>query len=365
MIYQKAVLPALAYYGKWKGKGDDECAHELALAWIKALERVPGLMGLLRFATEECAKTEPFEAFGIRFPGRLGLAAGLDKEGVGLPFWEALGFGFAEIGTITPYRQPGNPRPRMFRLDGERELINRMGFNSQGMLVAGENLARGKKRVRMPVGISYGKMKETPNDEAYLDYSAVLRHTIHVADFGVVNVSSPNTAGLRDLQARESIEGLLRYLRIEMAGETFRYALPGKPLLVKVAPDLTDAEFDIVVEAVLAAGIAGLVIGNTTVKRPEGSRQLLYGEAGGLSGGLLFDRALELCRRARAAEPRLALIMVGGIDSVYKAAQALEVADLIEVLTAFVFQGPALIRAIRRVPTVQSPRMSHLRPKAA
>lgn len=363
MLYQYAVFPALKASG-WlqnrtqsllKGepyKRDDEYAHTLALTGIQAMQRVPGLIELLEFITKATSESKPRTVFGLTFPAPIGLAAGLDKEGTCLPFCQAAGFGFAEVGTVLPYFQEGNPRPRLFRLDKEEALINRMGFNSPGMVVVRENLTRTKHRVHIPIIGSLGAMRETVAEEpenAKLEYISVARDLIGLVAALIANVSSPNTPGLRGLQGRAYIEDLLTSLvrAIALYAEYLKVPIP--PLLVKVAPDLTLEELNAVIGAVLATGTDGLIIGNTTVTRPESSSQPLYAEAGGLSGSeWLFDNGLMLGKYARHVAPQLPLVLVGGINTSEKAARALGVADLIEVLTGFVYQGPKLIRAIRR-----------------
>ena len=367
MIYRHAIFPALKAGGWMQNrvsgwmhnkpyKRDDEYAHTLALMGIRAMQRVPGLVELLQFATEVKSASKPRDVFGIRFPAPIGLAAGLDKEGVGLPFWQACGLGFAEVGTVLPRKQEGNPRPRIFRLDREKMLINRLGFNSPGMGAVRSNILRARQRVRIPIGGSLGAMKETlaeKPESAKFEYLAVAKELLGVVDFYVVNVSSPNTPGLRDLQGLAYIEDLLRTVIKGVAGYATQLAQTAPPLLVKVAPDLTLLELEDVIVAVMASGADGLVIGNTTILRPTPIPQPLegvYAEKGGASGGdWLFDKTLALGKHSRRVAPKLPLVLVGGIDSAEKAARALEVADLIEVLTAFVYQGPALVHAIRRV----------------
>ncbi|MBU6321233.1 MAG: quinone-dependent dihydroorotate dehydrogenase [Patescibacteria group bacterium] len=351
MLYENIVLPWLTAHGRLYR--DDECIHEIALGLIQRLEGMPGLMPLLKFVTETVSRAKPRTVFDLSFPTPIGLAAGLDKEGVGLPFWEAIGFGFAEIGTVTPRPQLGNPRPRLFRLDPEEMLINRMGFNSQGIGKVNENVAPLRSHVRMPIGLSLGKNKETPDDRAHEDYEAVLAEGVAMQpDFAVVNVSSPNTPGLRDLQKRSLIRDLLRHI-VERRDSELSASddLSWLPLLVKVAPDLSIQELDDLLDAGIEVGIDGIVIGNTTTSTAMFSQPVtgVYAETGGKSGGdWLFDRTLTLCMHTRRHAPRLSLIHVGGIDSADKAARALDVADLIEVLTGFVFKGPKLIRQIRR-----------------
>ena len=284
---------------------------------------------------------EPVDRMGLRFPGVLGLAAGFDKNAVGIDALAALGFGFVEVGTVTGRPQPGNPRPRLFRLPTDRAVVNRMGFNNDGAELVAERLAR-RRRTGVVVGVNIGKTKVVPEDQAVDDYRLSTRMLAPHADYLVVNVSSPNTPGLRDLQAVERLQPLLAAVRREALRASDRYV----PLLVKIAPDLSDDDVLAVADLVVADRLDGIVATNTTISR-DGLRstaaEVEGAGAGGLSGEPLLHRSLEVLRMLRARmgeEPTL--IGVGGIATVGDAVERLAAgADLLQAYTAFVYQGPA------------------------
>jgi dihydroorotate dehydrogenase len=278
--------------------------------------------------------------FGLTFPNPIGLAAGFDKNAEGVTVWPRLGFGFMELGTITPRPQPGNPRPRVFRLPAEQGLINRLGFPNVGA----EEVARRLEKIRAagcwprtPVGLNLGKNKETPLAEAGRDYLACFRRTRGVADYFVVNVSSPNTPGLRDLQQGELLDSILGPLREEDAGAKI-------PLLIKIAPDLTEVQIADVVNAVEKYGLAGIVATNTTIDKCGLSSQ----EEGGVSGRPLTARSTEIIRTVRRLTGgRVPIIGVGGIFNAADAREKLEAgASLLQVYTSFVYEGPLVARKI-------------------
>jgi dihydroorotate dehydrogenase len=268
--------------------------------------------------------------FGVRFPGPLGLAAGFDKDGTGLHIWGALGFGYAEVGTVTAHPQPGNPVPRLFRLPADRALLNRMGFNNRG---AGQLAVRLAGHVHdVPIGVNIGKSKFVEIELAADDYRASARLVGPVADFLVVNVSSPNTPGLRDLQAAEALRPILAAVRSETS----------TPVLVKIAPDLSDAEIDDIADLAVELGLAGIVATNTTISR-EGLETPGVDELGegGVSGRPLAERSLEVLRRlyARVGD-KLALVSVGGIETADDAWQRITAgASLLQGYTGFVYGG--------------------------
>ena len=284
---------------------------------------------------------EPVERMGLSFPGVLGLAAGFDKNAVGIDALAALGFGFVEVGTVTGRPQPGNPRPRLFRLPTDRAIVNRMGFNNDGAEVVAGRLAA-RRRTGVVVGVNIGKTKLVPEAEAVDDYRLSTRLLAPYADYLVVNVSSPNTPGLRDLQAVEKLQPLLAAVRRESLLATDRQV----PLLVKIAPDLSDDDVLAVADLVVAERLDGIVATNTTISR-DGLRstaaEVEGAGAGGLSGEPLLHRSLEVLRMLRARmgeEPTL--IGVGGIATVGDAVERLAAgADLLQAYTAFVYQGPA------------------------
>jgi dihydroorotate dehydrogenase len=286
-------------------------------------------------------------ALGIDFPGVLGLAAGFDKNAVGVEALAALGFGFVEVGTVTGEPQPGNPRPRLARLPADRAVVNRMGFNNDGAEVVARRLAGRAQRLArtgrptVPLGVNIGKTKVVPEEAAIADYEKSAGLLAPYADYLVVNVSSPNTPGLRDLQAVEKLEPLLRAVR-RRADEVTGGHLP---LLVKIAPDLADEEVDAVADLATALALDGVIATNTTTSR-DGLRSTTTdverAGAGGLSGAPLRDRALEVLRRLRArVAPGTVLVGVGGIDSLDDARERLAAgADLLQAYTGFVYGGP-------------------------
>ena len=288
--------------------------------------------------------------FGCRFSNPVGLAAGFDKNGVAAGIWDRFGFGFAELGTVTWHGQPGNPRPRLFRLAAEQAALNRMGFNNDGANTLLKTLERqqlsppGKRPAVL--GINFGKSKVTPLEQAADDYAASLEVLAPLADYAVINVSSPNTPGLRDLQDSSHLRWLVERLR----------RLPAcPPLLVKIAPDLEDEAIDGIARLAFEEGLAGVIAVNTSLDRlgleqrrlPQTDRTLAE-EPGGLSGRPLRPRALEVIRRLRAgAGPALPLIGVGGIDSAEAAWERIAAgASLIQLYTGWIFQGPDLVPTI-------------------
>ena len=305
-----------------------ETAHNLALT---AARTGGGALGrLLGGAGKEGPGVE---VAGLRFRNPLGLAAGFDKNGVGLPFWRALGFGHVEFGTVTPRPQPGNSRPRMWRFPELRALGNRLGFPNDGAAAVAQRL-QAAKRPGDVVGINLGKNKETPNEKAADDYVAALEATRGVADYWVVNVSSPNTPGLRELQSRTFLTDLLGRVK-DAASST--------PLFVKLSPDMDDGQLGEAVESFTASGCTGIVATNTTLRRPEGVRF-----EGGLSGEPLASRSREVLAALREAlGPEVPLISVGGVGGAEEVSARLrQGADLVQIYSAMVFQGPRLARRI-------------------
>lgn len=311
---------------------DAETAHHFALG---ALEAAPGFLLRAAFGVAPCSAVE---ICGIRFRNPVGLAAGMDKNAVALRAWEALGFGFVEVGTITAKAQPGNPKPRMFRYPEIGALINRMGFNNDGADAVAARLDREKSARRwpsIPVGINLGKSKVTELADAPGDYLHSYRALLPFGDYFVVNVSSPNTPGLRELQDRDALAGIVRTLRDHDAV---------KPLFVKIAPDLNDAQVDAIVELVETEDLSGVIATNTTLDHsPVAAGR---DENGGLSGAPLRARASEVLRRLRAGTRR-PIVASGGIMTGSDARERLEAgASLVQIYTGFVYRGPALIREI-------------------
>lgn len=285
------------------------------------------------------------ELFGLRFENPVGLAAGLDKQGTAVAAWERLGFGAAEIGTVTPRPQPGNPRPRLFRLPEESAIINRFGFNSEGAEAVARHLAVGRP-ASMRVGVNLGKNKDTPNDRATDDYLRSVDVLHPYADYFVVNVSSPNTPGLRDLQSARLLRELLTQVVARVA-----QASPGRsiPVLVKVSPDASPDDLLASVDAALEGGAAGVIATNTTVSRASLiSRHGAAQEAGGLSGVPLRSQANETCRALyRHLGRRVPIVGVGGIDSVDSAYERIRCgASLVQIYTALIYEGPGLVQRI-------------------
>jgi len=318
---------------------DAERMHRTA---ARALGAVPA--GLARRLRPAVPPELRLRCLGLDLDGPIGLAAGFDKGEVLLPGLFALGFSHVEIGTITPRPQPGNDRPRLFRLPEHRAIVNRMGFNNAGAEACAARLAALPARARLgAVGVNVGKNKATPNDQAEADYLACIDRLHRYADYLVVNVSSPNTPGLRQLQERAFLERLL-----SACAARLRACAPGKALLVKIAPDLEDGAVDAAVEVALAAGAAGIIATNTTVSRHGVEDHPRSAETGGLSGAPLERRATEVVRRCHArAGGRLVVIGCGGVHSAEGAYAKIRAgASLVQVYTGLVFEGPALVRRL-------------------
>jgi dihydroorotate dehydrogenase len=350
MLYRRALRPLL-----FNAAGHDaEAIHERVLAGLAAMSRHPALTRALEIASSLGHGDDPAlarEVFGLRFPNLVGLAAGFDKNAVAVPALAALGFGFVEIGTVTFHAQPGNPRPRLFRLPADAALINRMGFNNAGAAAVAARLAE-QPPARVPVGVSLGKSRVTPLEDAVSDYLASLELLYPHGDYFAVNVSSPNTPGLRALQEREPLDALLAVLigRLHERATAEGRTAP-KPLLVKVAPDLDDVALDDVVEVCLTRGVSGLIAVNTTIARdglsaatPAGLRD----EAGGLSGRPLRERALAVVRRLHErTNGRLPVVGCGGIFTADDARRMLDTgAALVQLYTGFIYEGPGVARRI-------------------
>jgi len=318
-----ALLPVLRWI-------DPEQAHGLALQGLR--------LGLAGRATAPDDARLAMSALGLGFANPIGLAAGFDKNAVALAPLARLGFGFVEAGTVTPRPQPGNPRPRLFRLAEDRAVINRMGFNNAGIDAYVARLAATPRVV--PIGANIGINKDNADPER--DYPALVAAVAPHADYVVINVSSPNTPGLRDLQSEARLRGILQAIAA---------AVPRHPpLLVKLAPDLAPEGLAAVVETAVDAGVAGLILTNTTISRPPGLRSPQLTQAGGLSGAPLRDLATAmLTRAARAAAGRLVLIGVGGIATGADVLTKLRAgASLVQVYTAFAYDGPALLGRLKQ-----------------
>lgn len=316
---------------------DPERAHALGLAAIDAAWRA-GLRPLL------AGRPKPLKtkAFGIEFPNPVGLAAGMDKNGEYIDALAALGFGFIEIGTTTPRPQAGNPKPRMFRLSGAQAVINRLGFNNDGVDALVRNVEA--SRYRGILGINIGKNRDTSNQNAASDYLYCLQKVYPLASYITVNISSPNTQGLRDLQGEEALKRLLGRLR--EAQETLGSRTgTRKPMLVKIAPDLSDEEIDNIAGVLGASAVDGVIATNTTVRRDEVQGLAHANEEGGLSGKPLYGHSTYVLRRLRAQLPKsIPVIGVGGIlsgaDAVGKIAAG---ATLVQMYTGLIYRGPSLV----------------------
>ena len=353
-LYRRFIRPLL-------DQDDGTDAEQLTQMSLAALgqaslrRRWPLLNGVLQGLGAELRVRDPRleqSLFGCRFANPLGLAAGFDKNGVAAALWHLFGFGFAEMGTVTWHAQPGNPRPRLFRLAAERAALNRMGFNNAGAAA----LRRALERQQLPhagqrpavLGINIGKSRLTPLEQAADDYAATLELLAPLADYAVINVSSPNTPGLRDLQEEPQLRRLVERLR----------RLPAcPPLLVKIAPDLEDDAIDTIARLAYEEGLAGVIAVNTSLdrlgleqRRLPSTGTTLAQEAGGLSGRPLRRRALEVLRRLRAtAGPALPLVGVGGIDDPVSAWERLSAgASLVQVYTGWIYEGPDLVPRILR-----------------
>ena len=326
-----------------------ETAHRLGFGLIRAVATVPGLGRLLRCWLVPRDPVLRVRTLGLELPGPLGLAAGFDKDAVGADALGTLGFAFVEVGTVTVQPQPGNPAPRLFRLVADRALVNRMGFNNAGSAAAAARLrARGRRR-RVAVGVNIGKTKVVPENETVADYVASAKLLAAVAEYLVVNVSSPNTPGLRDLQAVEHLRPLLVGVRNALDEVSSRRV----PLLVKLAPDLADKDIDAVADLALELGLDGIIATNTTSSRDGLVTDVAQVDAigaGGVSGAPLKDRSLAVLHRLRGrVEDRLVLVAVGGIETADDAWTRIHAgATLVQAYTGFVYGGPLWPRRIHQ-----------------
>ncbi len=320
MTYERLLRPLLFAL-------DPETAHHLALAFLRATGPL---------LPKSADTTSPVSAFGLNFRHRIGLAAGLDKNGVALAAWEALSFSFVEIGTVTAQAQPGNPRPRIFRYPKERALINRLGFNNDGAEVIANRLTELRDRggwPGIPVGINIGKSRVTPIERAVEDYLFSFRKLRAQADYIALNVSSPNTPGLRELQGGERLDELLRAMNSERGN---------LPLLVKIAPDLETAAVDELISVCEANNISGIIATNTTLDHSS----IAHDEEGGLSGAPLQKKSTAVVRQI-ANKTKIPIIGCGGILDAASAREKIEAgAKLLQVYTGFIFRGPKLVREL-------------------
>ncbi len=343
---------------------DPEQAHALTLHALRISGNISPLRWLI--AQQFKAPSKPVHVFGLDFKNPVGLAAGYDKDGVAIRGLSTLGFGHVEIGTVTPKPQAGNPSPRIFRLLEDDAVINRMGFPSKGsefmQMQLNPNLRSNwiervvgfsprkkqitKRNWNTVLGVNLGKNKDTPNEEAVFDYLSLLQNFAELADYLTVNVSSPNTVGLRDLQGREALEKLLTQLHQQRLIEQTRHKKK-IPILVKLAPDLSESELDEAIEAILSARMDGVIVTNTTLGR-EGLRSNLKGESGGLSGRPLTVKSEAVLRQTlKCVNGEIAVVSAGGIMSPDDAKRRLDMgAALVQVYTGLIYRGPGLVREI-------------------
>lgn len=324
----------------WLFRMDAERAHE----WTTRMMRISHRLGLLTVGQEKIP-VKAVECLGLKFPNVLGLAAGMDKSASAIEAWSALGFGFVEVGTLTPRPQPGNPKPRLFRLPEHEALINRMGFNNPGIHSAVKRLRN--RRTSAVVGVNIGKNFDTPNEAAVNDYLLGLKAAYPVADYIAVNISSPNTKGLRDLQAEDSIRSLLGALKTEQARLAGEHGKT-KPVLVKIAPDLEESQIEALARVFNELAVDGVIATNTTINRAAVVGHPLENEAGGLSGAPVTQRSTEVIRAFRSLlNSGTPIIGVGGILSGQHAADKLQAgAQLVQVYSGLVYRGPGLVQDI-------------------
>ena len=321
-------------------KFDPEAIHELTIKGFKATGNSP-----LNRLYKQTIPHKPVEIMGIKFPNPVGLAAGLDKNGECIKAFEALGFGFIEVGTVTPKPQPGNEKPRIFRLPEANAIINRMGFNNKGVDYLVDQVIKAK--YSGVLGINIGKNKDTPDENAKDDYIHCMRKVYDFATYITVNISSPNTPGLRSLQYGEALNELLSALKAEQTALAKQY---GKyvPVTVKIAPDLTVEEVNSIAECLIANNIDGVIATNTTLARDKVSHLPFGHEQGGLSGAPVKEQSTQVIRQlAKALGDKLPIIGVGGIASGADAQEKISAgAKLVQVYTGFIYQGPQLIKDI-------------------
>ena len=339
-MYKSIIRPILFLF-------DPEKVHYFSFSLIKFLSKI-GFSGLFRslFVVDDSRLEK--ELFGITFKNPIGLAAGFDKNALLYNELSDFGFGFVEIGNLTPKPQSGNPKPRLFRLEEDKAIVNRMGFNNLGVFDAVEQL---KKKHRILIGGNIGKNKLTPNSEAVKDYLICFDALFDHVDYFVVNVSSPNTPGLRELQDKEPLTALLNELQLENDKYSTKKDVRRKPILLKIAPDLTDNQLLDIIDIVDSTKIDGIIASNTTIERNNlKSHAILLEEAGGLSGMPLKNRSTEVIRfLSEKSNKSFPIIGVGGIHSAEDALEKLDAgADLIQLWTGFVYEGPGLVKKINK-----------------
>lgn len=324
-------------------KFDPENIHHVVTGGLRRANRIWGVKSLLKNLYQFEDKRLEREVMGLKFKNPVGLAAGFDKNATLIEDFAEFGFGFIEIGTVTPLPQPGNEKPRMFRLPQDQGLINRMGFNNQGVDVVAARLKQ-VDRKGLIIGGNIGKNKITPNEDAVSDYIKCFDRLFDVVDYFVVNVSSPNTPGLRELQEKEPLKHILNTLQQRNLRDG-----KSKPILLKIAPDLTDSQLDDIIEIVAETKIAGVIATNTTLSRENlNSSSNLKNQSGGLSGKPLSERSTEVIRYlSEKSNKSFVIIGVGGIHSAEDALEKIKAgASLVQIYTGFIYEGPALIKRI-------------------
>ncbi len=337
-MYKTIIRPILFQF-------DPEKIHNFTFLCFKLAIAIPGIGLITRKIFELKHPALERELFGIKFPNPIGLAAGLDKDAVAFDMLGYLGFGFIEIGTLTPIGQPGNPKPRAFRLKKDQALINRMGFNNKGVEQAVKKLR--KKKSKIIIGGNIGKNKLTPNENAIEDYSIGFRSLYPYVDYFAINISSPNTPNLRELQEKEPLKKLLNTLK------SINLEMPKpKPILLKIAPDLSNEQLDDIIEIVLETGTSGIIASNTTIKRDNLSytaNEIEKIGAGGLSGKPLTKRSTEIIKYiVKKTNSVVPVIGVGGIMCPEDAIEKIEAgASLVQLYTGFIYEGPSLIKNIK------------------
>ncbi len=336
-------------------KLEPERIHDLTMSGLSFSSRHPGLLRVLKTFCQVQDKKLETQVFGLTFPNPIGLAAGMDKNARAIPAWEAMGFGFVEIGSLTALAQPGNPQPRLFRLPEDNGIINRMGFNNQGAQVVAERLKvlREQQMIKTPLGINLGKSKVTALESASNDYLKSLSLLWEYGDYFVINVSSPNTPGLRALQDKEKLETLLSGVsgfssQVSVTRDSNSLLKPEtrnpKPILLKIAPDLTFEQIDEILELVERYELSGIIATNTTLARENLKTHI--DEAGGLSGKPLAEKSLEILKYIRK-HTALPIISVGGIFTSDHVLERLDVgANLIQIYTSLVYEGPFLVKRL-------------------
>lgn len=319
---------------------DPEWSHDAALKWLKSTQNT-----FLDMTYRQSVEDKPVSCLGLTFKNPVGLAAGLDKNGECIDAFAAMGFGFIEIGTVTPLAQPGNDKPRMFRLPQANAFINRMGFNNKGVDYLVEQVKQAQYQGIL--GINIGKNKQTPEQNALDDYVICLQKVYQHADYVTINISSPNTPGLRNLQYGEALDNLLAGLKKQQAILADKF---GKyvPMLIKIAPDLDEQEIKSIARSLISAQMDGVIATNTTLDRSQVTGMLHAQEAGGLSGSVLTSKSLQVTQvLARHIDGAMPIIGVGGIDSSQAAKQRLQAgASLVQTYSNFIYRGPALIKEI-------------------